>query len=92
MRRGKANIPKFMDHVALGVPMLVLAIAIYLDKLLKDSSPATVAALSELRGVVVVAIHIAIVFVVTVLGAENGRAEGTREMVDMVLAFERRDI
>lgn len=54
--------------------MLILAVAIYLDKLLQDGGLTAIAALRELGGVVVVAVDLAIVLVIAVLGSEDGGA------------------
>ncbi len=70
--RVQADVPELVDHVALGVPVLVLAIPEDLDKLLKDGGLASAATLGELGGVVIVAVDAAVVFVVAVLGAEDG--------------------
>lgn len=66
--------------------MLVLAIAKYLDKLFKDGSLATATPLGELGGVMVVAVNLAIMLVITVLGAEYGWAKRACEVIDMILA------
>jgi hypothetical protein len=68
------------------VPVLVLTVAVDLDELLQDCGLTAVALLGELGRVVVVAVNAAVMLVVTVLGAEDGLAEGAGEMVDVVLA------
>ncbi len=40
----------------------------------------------------IMAVHITIVLIVTILGSEDGGAERTCKMVNMVLAIKRRDI
>lgn len=55
--------------------MLVLPIAENFHKLLEDGRLAAIASLRKLSGVVVVAIDIAIMLVVAVLGAKDGRTE-----------------
>lgn len=55
--------------------MLVLPIAENLHKLLKDGRLAAIAPLRKLSGVVVVAVDVAIMLVVAVLGAKDGRTE-----------------
>lgn len=77
-----------MNHIAFGVPVLVLAVAIYLDELLEDGSLATIAALSEAGGVVVVAVDVGIMLVIAVLGAENSIAHGTRKVIDVVFSIQ----
>lgn len=82
------DVPKFMDHVAFRMPMLVLTVAEYLDELLENCCLAAIAALSELRRVVIMAIYVAIMLIVAVLRPENRGAECAREVVDMVFAIE----
>lgn len=53
---------------------------------------AAVAALRELSGVVVVAVDIAVVFVIAVLSAKDGGTEGAGEVVNVILALESCDI
>ena len=72
--------------------MLVLAIAEDFDKLLQNSSLAPVASLGKLGGVVIVTVDIRIMLIVAILGAENSRAEGAGEMVDVVLSIKRSDV
>lgn len=81
-----------MDHVALGVPMLVLAISEDLDELLQDCRLAAAAALSELRGVVVVAVDLAIMLIITILSPEHCWTKRAGEMVDMILVIESGDV
>jgi hypothetical protein len=57
------------------MPVLVLPIAENFHKLLEDGRLAAIASLRKLSGVVVVAIDIAIMLVVAVLGAKDGRTE-----------------
>jgi hypothetical protein len=63
-----------VDHVAFWVPVLIGTIAKDFNELLENSSLAAIATLRELRRVVVVAVHLAIMFVVTVLSAKDSRA------------------
>ena len=81
-----------MDHVALGVPVLVLTIPKDFDKLLQYGSLAAAAALGELRRVVIVTIYLTVVFVIAILRSKHCRAERAGEMVDMILVVEGRDI
>lgn len=55
--------------------MLVLPIAENFHKLLEDSRLTAIASLRKLSGVVVVAVDVAIMLVVAVLGAKDGRTE-----------------
>jgi hypothetical protein len=63
-----------VDHVAFWVPVLIGTISKDFNKLLENSSLAAVATLRELRRVVVVAVHLAVMFVVAVLSAKDSRA------------------
>lgn len=81
-----------MDHVALGVPVLVLTIPEDLDKLLQYGGLTTAASLGELRRVVIVTIYLAVMFVIAVLSPKHRRAERAGEVVDMVLVIEGSDI
>jgi hypothetical protein len=91
-RRRKAYIPEFMYHVTLWVPVLILSISENLDELLQNGSLAAVASLSELSGIVIVAVDLSFMFVVAILSPKNGWADRTGEVLDMVLALKRRDI
>ena len=82
-------IPVFVYHVAFGMPMLVDAIAEYLDELFKYRCLASVALLREFGGVVVVAVDVSIVLVVAILRAEDSRADTACEVLDVVFAIER---
>ena len=88
VRRREAHIPEFVNHVTFGMPMLILAVSINLDKLLENGRVAAVAALSELSGVVKMTIDLSLVFVVGVLSAKHRRAYGTGEMFNVILAVE----
>lgn len=70
--------------------MLVLAIAKNLDELLENGSLAAITSLSKSGGIVVVAVYVAVVFVVAVLGAEYGIAHGAGEVVDVIFAVQSR--
>lgn len=91
-RRVQTHIPVLVDHVALWVPVLVLAIAEDFDELLEDGRLAAVAALCELGRVVVVAVDAALVLIVAVRGAEDGGADGAGEVLDVVFAVEGGDV
>lgn len=64
-----------MNHVTFRVPVLVLSISEYLDKLLEDGRLAAIAPLSESCRVMIMAENVALMFVVAVLGAKDGRAD-----------------
>lgn len=89
---GQPHIPEFMYHVALGMPVLVLAIPVNLDKLLEYGRLAAVAPLGVAGRVVVVAVDVAVVLIVAILGTKDGGAERACEVVDVVLAVEGGDV
>lgn len=72
--------------------MLVLTISVDLYKLFQDRVLATMTSLSELCRIVVMAVDVALMLVVAILGAENGRANGACEMLDMIFAVECCDV
>ncbi len=74
------------------MPVLILSISENLDELLQNGSLAAVASLSELSGIVIVAVDLSFMFVVAILSPKNGWADRTGEVLDMVLALKRRDI
>jgi len=74
------------------MPVLVLTVSEDLDKLLQDGSLATTAALGELCRVVVVAVDLALMLVVAILGTKHSWAQRTGEVVDMILAVQGCDI
>lgn len=68
--------------------MLVLTIAEDFDKLFENGCLTAIAALGELCGIVIMAVYVAFVFVVTVLGAEDSRTHGAGKMLDVVFAIQ----
>lgn len=74
------------------MPVLVLAIAEYFNKLLQDGGVAAIALLSKLGRIMVTAVDVAIVLIVAILSAEDRRAQRTSEMVYMVLSVKRSDV
>lgn len=60
----QADIPELVYHITFRVPVLILAVAENLDKLLEDGGVTAMTALSKLRGVVEMAIHLALVLVI----------------------------
>lgn len=74
------------------MPVLVLPVAEYLDKLLEYSRLASAASLGELGGIVVVAVDFALVLVVAVLSSKDSRAQRAREVLDVVFSFQRGDV
>jgi hypothetical protein len=74
------------------MPVLVLTVSEDFHKLLENGGLAPVTALGELGRVVIVAVDIAVMFVVTVLGAKHCRTYGASEVVDVVLVVEGGDV
>ncbi len=72
--------------------MLIFTVSEYLNELFENRSLAAFTALSELGRVMVMAVHMAVMFVVAVLGAEDGGAEGAGEVVDMVFPIKSCDV
>lgn len=72
--------------------MLVLSVPEDFHELLQNGSLTTVASLSKLCRVVIVAVHLSFVFVVAILSPKDGRAHGTSEVFDVVLALKRRNV
>lgn len=64
-----------MDHVTLRVPMLVLAIAENLNKLLENCGVTSMATLRKLSRVVEMAVDFAFMFVVRVLSTKDRRTD-----------------
>src|SRR3569833_57374 len=92
VRGCQADVPELVDHVALGMPVLVLAVPEDLDNLLEDGGLAAIAPLCELGRIVVVAVYLAVMLVIAVLSTEHGVAEGAGEVVDMIFALEGSDV
>lgn len=68
--------------------MLIHAISEYLHKLLQNGRLASIALLCEFRGVVVVAVYTALMFVIRVLSTKHSRTDGARKMLNVVLAIQ----
>lgn len=81
-----------MDHIALGVPVLILPITKYFNKLFEDGSLTTIAPLSKLGRIMIVTVYAPIMFIIAILSPEDGRAERAGEMVYVVFAIESSDI
>lgn len=81
-----------MNHVTLWVPVLILTIAINLNELLENGSLTSIAALSKLRRVVIVAVNLLFVLIIAVLSAKYGWTHRAREVVDMVFVVKRRNV
>lgn len=72
--------------------MLILSIAKDLHKLFQDGRMTTMAALSKLSGIVKVAVNVALMLVVRVLGTKYRRAYGAGEVFNMILAVQSRNV
>lgn len=62
--RRKANIPEFVNHVALRMPMLILAIAEDFHELFQNGGMTAVASLSKLSRIMVMTVHFVFVLVI----------------------------
>jgi hypothetical protein len=74
------------------MPVLILTIPEYFHKLFENGRLTSIAALSKLCRIVEMTINLAIVFVVAVLRAKYGWAHGAREVIDVVLLIQSRDV
>lgn len=74
------------------MPVLILTIAEYLNKLFKDRGVTAVASLGELCRVMVVAVDLAFMFIVGILGTEDSWTHRAGEVFDMILAVQGCDI
>lgn len=74
------------------MPVLIHTIAEDFDKLLENGGLATIALLSELGRVMIVAIDVAFVFVVAVRCTKDGRADTAGEVLNVVFAIEGSDV
>lgn len=72
--------------------MLILAIAENFNKLFENRGVAAITPLSELRGIVVVTIYIALMLIVRVLSTEHSRTNGAREVLDVIFAVQSSNI
>ena len=72
--------------------MLILAIAENLDELFQNRCLTAIASLGKFGGVVIVAVNTALVLVIAVRCAEDGRTDGTREMLDVVFSIQCGDV
>lgn len=81
-----------VDHVALWVPVFILAVAVNLDKLLENGGPASSTLYSIVDRVVIVTVDLAIVFVIRVLGSKDGWADGACKVLNVILVVEGGDV
>ena len=66
------------------MPTFVTHVPVDLDELLEDGAVATYAFGSESRRIMKVTVNVAVVFVVGILGTEQGWADGTRKMFHVI--------
>jgi len=66
------------------MPTFLSRVAVYFYKLFEDGTGTTGAFFSEAGGVVETAVYAAVVFVVAVLWAKQGRTKGASEVFDVV--------
>lgn len=81
-----------MNHVTLWVPVFVLAIAVNLDELLQDRGPTSCAFDGVVERIVIVAIDLAVMFIVRVLRTKDCRTHGACEVLNVIFVVQRRDI
>jgi len=74
------------------MPVLILAIAEDLDKLLENGSLAALAPLGKTGRVVIMAIHLAIVLIVAVLCSKHCGTQRAGKVINVVFPLECRDI
>lgn len=72
--------------------MLILPVPIDLNKLFQDCRLTPITLLCESCRVMVMTIHFALVFVVTVLSAKDRWAQGAGEMFDVIFPFKGSDV
>lgn len=73
-----------VDHVTLRMPTLIPHVTVNLHELLQDGGIAPDALRREPRAVVIMAVDVARVLVVRILGAEECGADRASEVVDVV--------
>jgi len=67
------------------MPVLILAVSEDFDKLFENGILATLTTLRKFGRIMVMAVHIAFVLIITIFSSKLCRADGAREMFDMVL-------
>ena len=88
--RSQLYVPKLVDHITFGVPVLILPIPENLDELLQDRSLTAIASLGVLGRIMIMTVHLAFMFIVAVLRPKDGRADGACKMLDVILAIQGR--
>lgn len=84
----QTHVPELVNHVALRVPMLVLAVTENLNELFQNGGLAPVTALSEFCGIMEMAVYAAVVLIIAVLRPKHGRTNGACEVLDVVFTVE----
>ncbi len=74
------------------MPVLILTVSEDFDKLLENGILAALTALRKFDRIVVMAIHVAFVLVIAVLGSELCRTDGACEMLDVILPVQGGDV
>ena len=69
------------------MPMLILSISKDFDELLEDGGVTAIAPLRELCRIMIMAVHFAFVFVVTILRPKDCRTDRASKMFDVVLVI-----
>ena len=72
--------------------MLILSVPEDFYKLLEDRRLASIASLSELSRVVIVAVYLPFMLIIAVLSSENSRTYRAGKMLNMVFSLQRSDI
>ena len=70
------------------MPVLILTISEYLNELFQYCGLASITALRKLRGVVVMAIDLAIVLIIAILGAEYSWTHRARKVLNVIFPVE----
>lgn len=81
-----------VNHVAFWVPVFVDAVAVDLDKLLEDGGLAAGTLDGELSRIVVVAVDVALVFVIRVIRAKHDRTDAAAKVLQMELFADRGNV
>lgn len=72
--------------------MLILPVSEDFDKLFENGILAALAALRKFGRIMVMAVHMVFVLIIAIFGTELCRADGAREMLDMVLPVQGGDV
>jgi hypothetical protein len=86
MRAVIAVATDLVDHVTFWMPALVAHVPIDLHELLQNCGVATRTFCRKARRIMIMAVHVAVVFIIRVLWPEKRRTYGAREMLDVELS------